>query len=229
MTDLIWRSPLGLRINAQATADASMTEDWVKVGGSQLVPRDGAYDLRITAELWETHFFDLVSLAVVDHPAGTEVFVDERFAMPAPALDADRHRPAAAVRPRAPTTPDATSRRSCATRDDRHLDFAGRGRYQGITRQHAIELVVPDDGAAAGAAVPRRAGLGASDRQLDQRRDRARARTRRRAASRSRSRTPHGRFRTVHANLGFPVGQGQDGPDRPATACCPRQVRAACG
>ena len=63
-----------------------MTEDWVKVRGDQLVPRDGAYDLRITAELWETHFFDLVSLLVVDHPAGTEVFVDERFAVPPPTL-----------------------------------------------------------------------------------------------------------------------------------------------
>ena len=86
VTDLIWRSPLGLRINAQATADVLMTEDWVKVRGDQLVPRDGAYDLRVTAELWETHFFDLVVLLVVDHPEGTEVFVDERFAVPPPAL-----------------------------------------------------------------------------------------------------------------------------------------------
>ena len=28
VTDFIWRSPLGLRINAQATADVLMTEDW---------------------------------------------------------------------------------------------------------------------------------------------------------------------------------------------------------
>ena len=86
VTDLIWRSPLGLRINAQATADVLMTEDWVKVRGDQLAPQDGAYDLRVTAELWETHFFDLVSLLVVDHPDGTEVFVDERFAVPPPKL-----------------------------------------------------------------------------------------------------------------------------------------------
>ena len=81
VTDLLWRSPLGLRINAQATDDVLMTEDWVKVRGDQLAPRDGAYDLRITAELWETHFFDLTSLLVVDHPVGTEVFVDERFTL----------------------------------------------------------------------------------------------------------------------------------------------------
>src|SRR6185312_11951733 len=66
--------------NAQATADVAMTEDWVKIRGDQLAANNGIYDLRITAELWETHFFDLVSLLVVDHPADAEVFVDERFA-----------------------------------------------------------------------------------------------------------------------------------------------------
>ena len=39
VTDLIWRSPLGLRINAQTTADVLMTEDWVKVRGDQLGSR----------------------------------------------------------------------------------------------------------------------------------------------------------------------------------------------
>ena len=79
VTDFLWRSPLGLRINAQDTAGVTQTEDWVRSRGDQLVPRDGVYDVRITAELWETHFFDHVSLLVVDHPADTEVFVDERF------------------------------------------------------------------------------------------------------------------------------------------------------
>jgi hypothetical protein len=144
VTDLIWRSPLGLRINAQVTADTSTTEDWVKVGGSQLVPRGGAYDLRITAELWETHFFDLVSLAAVDHPVGTEVFVDERFAIPAPALAPVVTGP---LQPFARVTDDTGRDASTvvASRDDQHLDFAGRGAYQGITRQHAIELVLPDE------------------------------------------------------------------------------------
>ena len=98
VTDLLWRSPLGLRINAQATADVLMTEDWVKVRGDQLAPRDGAYDLRVTAELWETHFFDLVSLLVVDHPGDTEIFLDERFAVPPPKLAVVATEPDPAVR-----------------------------------------------------------------------------------------------------------------------------------
>jgi hypothetical protein len=143
VTDFIWRSPLGLRINAQATADVLMTEDWVRIRGDQLAPRNDEYDLRITAELWETHFFDLVSLLVVDHPEGTEMFVDERFAVPPPRFGAivtspvqnfqsvrdDRGRDVSAV---------------VGTRDDRHLDFAGRGPYQGVTREHHIDLELPE-------------------------------------------------------------------------------------
>ena len=40
--------------------------------------------MRITAELWETHFIDQVSLMVVDHPDDIDVFVDERFAKERP-------------------------------------------------------------------------------------------------------------------------------------------------
>lgn len=144
VTDLIWRSPLGLRINAQQTADVLMTEDWVKVRGDQLVPKDGFYDLRVTAELWETHFFDLLSLLTVDHPEGTEVFVDERFAVPPP-------KPALIVTGRVrglrAARDDQGRDVSDAVRaqDGRHLDFAGRGAYQGVTRDHYVELELPDD------------------------------------------------------------------------------------
>ncbi len=144
VTDLIWRSPLGLRINAQTTADVQTTEDWVKVRGDQLVARDGQYDLRVTAELWETHFFDRVALGFVDHPEGTEVFVDERFAMPAPPLDVAVTTPVRDFKAaRDDTGADVAD--AVARRDDRHLDFAGRGAYQGITRDHYVELELPDD------------------------------------------------------------------------------------
>jgi Tfp pilus assembly protein PilF len=143
VTDFIWRSPLGLRINAQKTADTLTTEDWVKVRGNQLVPRGGAYDLRITAELWETHFFDLVSLMVVDHPEGTEVFVDERFAVPAPKLQVV---PTGPVQPFASVRDDRGGDLSslAASADSRFVDFAGRGAYQGITRPHFVELELPE-------------------------------------------------------------------------------------
>ena len=147
VTDVLWRSPLGLRINAQKTADVLMTEDWVTLRGDQLKPRDGSYDLRITAELWETHFFDLASLLVVDHPAGTEVFVDERFAVPPPGQRGHRHRTGRTARERHDDRGGDVSG-IVDERDDRYLDFAGRGSYQGITRTHFVEVEIPDVSAA---------------------------------------------------------------------------------
>jgi hypothetical protein len=143
VTDFLWRSPLGLRINAVDTAGVTQTEDWVKIRGDQLVARDGKYDVRITAELWETHFVDHVSLLVVDHPDSQDVFVDERFAREAPALTVHaltHPRPVShAGTSKAETSPDLvaakdgdTSRRSRrGERGDRghlvEIDLGGRG------------------------------------------------------------------------------------------------------
>jgi tetratricopeptide (TPR) repeat protein len=140
VTDFIWRSPLGLRINAQDTAGVTQTEDWVRIPGAQLQARNGAYDVRITAELWETHFFDHVSLLVVDHPADTEVYVDERFnAARPPTLGVQAVksvRAVAAARDHAGT--DVTA--LVAAADGRHVATLARGRYQGIARDHFVEI-----------------------------------------------------------------------------------------
>lgn len=139
VTDILWKSPLGLRINAVDTAGVVQTEDWVKVRGDQLAARDGFYDLRITAELWETHFFDLVNLMVVDHPVGTQAIVDERFSIPPPPL---------AVQTTGPLVPvdqaldqdgrDVTDR--VAARDEAYLDSFALGAYQGIAEDHWVEV-----------------------------------------------------------------------------------------
>jgi len=144
VTDFIWRSPLGLRINAQDTAGASQTEDWVKIRGDQLVPKNGYFDIRITAELLETHYWDHVSLMVVDHPAAAEVFVDERFARQPPPL---------AVIPTGPLHPVAYARddrsrdvtEDVAVRDGRYLDVLGGGVYQGVAGDHWVEVELGED------------------------------------------------------------------------------------
>ena len=144
VTDFLWRSPLGLRINAQDTAGVSQTEDWVRIAGDQLRPRDGVYDLRITAELWETHFFDHVSLHVVDHPADTEMFVDERF-QPAqrPALAPKAMRLLGPVsRARDESGRDVTG--VIAARDGRYLATFAKGPYQGIAQEHFVEFELGD-------------------------------------------------------------------------------------
>ena len=139
VTDFLWRSPLGLRINAVDTAGVTQTEDWVKIRGNQLVPRDGQYDIRITAELWETHFVDHVSLLAVDHPDDQEVFVDERFARDAPALavHALTH-PRPAARAWDDDGRDVTD--LVASRDGRYLATFERGEYQGIAKDHFVDV-----------------------------------------------------------------------------------------
>jgi tetratricopeptide (TPR) repeat protein len=144
VTDFLWRSPLGLRINAVDTAGVTQTEDWVKIRGDQLVARDGAYDVRITAELWETHFVDHVSLLVVDHPAETDVFVDERFARDAPALavhSLTHPRPVAYAWDDGGR--DVTD--LVAKQDGKYLATFERGEYQGIAKDHFVEVDLGDD------------------------------------------------------------------------------------
>ncbi len=139
VTDFIWRSPLGLRINALETANVMTTEDWVRIRGDQLKAVDGVYDVRITAELWETHFFDHVSLMVVDHPASTEVLLDERFAFPPPEFAVHVTGPLQPVRSVQTDAGDEVGD-IVAEQDQKYLDFFGRGDYQGITRDHYIEI-----------------------------------------------------------------------------------------
>ncbi len=139
VTDVLWGSPLGLKINAQDTAGVAETRDWVKVRSDQLVPHDGYYDLRITAELWETHYFDTVKLMTVDHPAGTEIFLDERFAIPFPPKNLFTTSPLKPVA-RAIDDRGADVTKIVNKRDGRYLDTFGVGEYQGITRDHYVEL-----------------------------------------------------------------------------------------
>ena len=77
-----WGSAIGLRINTLGSAQIAATGEWYKIGRDQLVPHDGFYDIRVTAELWEVYYYDYLALMTVDHPAGTEIFVDERFVIP---------------------------------------------------------------------------------------------------------------------------------------------------
>jgi hypothetical protein len=151
VTDVIWRSPLGLRINAQDTAGSAQTEDWVKIRGDQLVAKDGQYDLRVTAELWETHYWDHFALTVVDHPRGTEVLVDERFAREPPKLAVHATGPLVPVKMARDDRGDDVSE-TVRDLDRRYLDTFGRGQYQGVTRDHWVELEIGDE-------VPRDRGL----------------------------------------------------------------------
>lgn len=143
--DFIWRSPLGLRINAQTTAGVTQTKDWIKIAGEHLAARDGRYSVRITAELWETHFFDHVSLLSVDHPADVSVFVDERFVP----NQTPEHRVIAATRPQPldDLQDDLGNRLDDQLRsNDRvYADQFGLGAYQGVASEHWVAFTLPHE------------------------------------------------------------------------------------
>lgn len=144
-----WGSAIGLRINTLGSASIAATEEWYRIGRDQLVARDGYYDLRFTAELWEVYYYDHLRLLAVDHPEGTEIFVDERFVIPPAPLA---------------ITAVATPRRIARALDDQGRDVTeivtrldgkavhefGRGQYQGVTRDHYLEIDLGDDAPASG-------------------------------------------------------------------------------
>ena len=86
VTDAMWRSalgmPLGLMGSTSAFAPAGASQEYLRIPGDALQPRDGRYVLQLTEELWETAYADQVKLLAVDHPDSVDVFVDERFVPP---------------------------------------------------------------------------------------------------------------------------------------------------
>ena len=144
-----WSSAIGLRINTLGTARVEATEEWYKIGRDQLVPRDGYYDIRITAELWESYYYDHLSLMVVDHPEGTEIFVDERFVIPPAKLAittvSTPRKIAKAIDDKGQDVTNIVS-----ALDENYLDTFGRGRYQGVTRDHYVEVDLGEDAPASG-------------------------------------------------------------------------------
>lgn len=139
-----WGSAIGLRINTLGTARVEATEEWYKIGSDELAPRDGYYDLRVTGELWETYYYDQLALMTVDHPKGTDIFVDERFVVPPAKLAITTvetpHPIAHAVDDSGNDVTDIVS-----TLDEKYLDSFGLGRYQGVTRDHYVEIDLGED------------------------------------------------------------------------------------
>ncbi|MDH4350411.1 MAG: FG-GAP-like repeat-containing protein [Gemmatimonadota bacterium] len=149
VTDFLWRTALGLRINAQGAAAVIHSEDWIRIRGDQLAARDGFYDVRITGDLWESHFFDYVGLMVVDHPESTMAFVDERFTLPAPTPAVISTAPPRNVAwARDQDGRDVTA--LVGTADEQYLDTFARGPYQGIAADHFVEVALGDEAPTSG-------------------------------------------------------------------------------
>ncbi len=78
ISDVIGAAVIGHWISptAKNTPDP---DEWIKVKGSQLKARDGYFSVRFGEPMEEVNFIDQIRLVAVDHPAGTDVYPDERF------------------------------------------------------------------------------------------------------------------------------------------------------
>ena len=143
VTDLLWRAPLGL-VTSMGFVAPDETKDFVKISGTQIQPKSGKYSIQITEELWETAYFDEVKLIAVDHPVGTDIFVNEQYTPP-PFADfkvygvAEKLYPKSAVNHRGEDVSDALK----AFDYDYAVEHAP-GSYQGVVEPHAIVLDLGD-------------------------------------------------------------------------------------
>lgn len=138
-TDLLWNAPLGLKLAEDVVAPWREWE-FLKIDGDKLRPKEGHYPLRITAELWEIEYFDQVKLYAVDHPAGTQIFTNEKVGPESLAV----HKIHTVTTPRAPVAARDQHGNDILdqvkTRDGVYTRCFDRKLAQGLTTEHYLEL-----------------------------------------------------------------------------------------
>jgi hypothetical protein len=145
VTDLMWKSPLGMPLPDGSPAPHQSARDFVLVPGELLRPAGGELWLQVTEELWETAYVDRQRLLAVDHPEDAELIVDERFSPPPHAAEPPLHwvrRTLAPVRAMDQEGRDVLP--DVARRDRRYVGALPLDRYQGLTRGHRLELAFRD-------------------------------------------------------------------------------------
>jgi FG-GAP-like repeat/Tetratricopeptide repeat/ASPIC and UnbV len=142
--DIIWRSalgmPLGIMGGTTSYAFPDASDDYIKIPGETLKPKDGTYSIKVTSELWETIYFDKVQLVAVDHPDSVDVFVPEQFSPPPfPGNQIyqikDKKLPVSA---KDSNGNDVLS--LISEKDDKYISDFKPGQYQGVTEMHDLTL-----------------------------------------------------------------------------------------
>ena len=139
ISDVIGAAVIGHWISPteKNTADP---DEWLKIEGHQLQARNGNFSLRFGEPMEEVNFVDQVRLVAVDHPAGTEVYPNERF-LSAPPFPAERimissapHLPAGAWDNSGHDVLDLLSKRDHRyVRDFQNINFAGYAKMHSLT------------------------------------------------------------------------------------------------
>jgi tetratricopeptide (TPR) repeat protein len=209
VTDAMWRSalgmPLGLMGGNSAFAPAGASQEYLRIPGDALAPRDGRYVLQLTEELWETAYADQVKLIAVDHPDSVDVFVDERFVPPG-AVNlrlfqvARRQPPLSAIDERGHDVLAALR-----ASDDVYVSNFTPTKYQGVVEPHDLTLDLGRDVGSSGTYLFLRGWIYPTDASINVALGQQSAI---KVASPSLEvRDASGKWRTAIANLGFPSGK----------------------
>ncbi len=144
VTHLMTRSAIGALTETGAPAYPDAANDYVKIRGDQLRERDGKFEVRVVEELWDAVYMDKMELLVVDHPAETDIYVDEKY-LPPPYPGLEIHtvtdpRPPLAARDH--NGNDILPR--LAARDSLYVGDFELGEFQGVPETHSITLDLGD-------------------------------------------------------------------------------------
>ena len=144
VTHLMTRSAIGALTETGAPAWPDAANDYVKIRGDQLIKRDGKYLVRVVEELWDAVYMDEMELLVVDHPAETDIFVDEKY-LPPPYPGLEIH---TATEPRLPVAAHDHRGRDIlphlTARDSLYVGHYRLGEFQGVPELHSITLDLGD-------------------------------------------------------------------------------------
>jgi tetratricopeptide (TPR) repeat protein len=196
-------------------------DEYIRIDGTKLMPRDGRYELRITNELEEALFLDRTQLVAIDHPSDLEVHPAEGLTAAARPFElfyaAEATDPLAAVDEHGHDVLDRLT-----AMDRRYPDDFALHRIRGYASPHTLTLTLPPgerrlllltgwtDYAFSGDNVAaHQAGLSLTPPSLDVPGD-------------------DGQWRRAIGNIGFPVGRPQTvAVDLAALGPDVRQVRIA--
>ena len=140
VTDFLGGAAVGYQ-QAPGRFNTPDTDEYIKIEPGLVPDADGRLRLRLNNQLEEVIWFDRVELIAVDHPAGSEVFPNERL-MPAPPFPAFELFASNTIRPVAAATDqqgrDVTDQ--LAARDRNDVDGFALHRFKGYAEPHALTL-----------------------------------------------------------------------------------------
>ncbi len=144
VTHLMTRSAIGALTETGAPAWPDAANDYVKIRGDQLSKRDGRYEIRVVEELWDAVYMDKMELLVVDHPAETDIYVDEKY-LPPPYPGLEIH---TVTDPRLPVSAHDHNGHdilpALTARDSLYVGDYQLGEFQGVPELHSITLDLGD-------------------------------------------------------------------------------------